>query len=463
MDYSSHNLAPQGDRLQQQVEVAEQTLISQRKSADSGKDHSGGIGVIFTGNIHHTIPHNLLLDPILSPVDKTLWMVMRASITNPKSPGYIPSRDELSTAMNTSRPTITRARNTLRIGRWMTYCRTVRDKKKRFLGDVYLLHEEPLSLEDTLVLDSGYIRFLEDQAAGTGASKNNRQFAVALLKEIDRLEAVPPSPTQLEMADHRISITANLPSEFKDDSLSAQFTNQARDMSEQKSQGKNLSLAQQPKTDQNAPEKPSNPNQGKNFSPGEASQVKNLSLAQSQVKKFAPASSSCSSSYINKYITYARACEDVDQDSDQKHDYQAMDASLPPDPDALGTGTLTGELHIRLEMADLGFLVTETTARKLHVWLGQSAHIPVLGRLIRRLPEAGQRLVGYQLFGRLIAELDPTSGLSPIRNLVGFAHRLAERYQSGEFELDEWGNRVREAVEEQEPWFLELGASSGST
>src|SRR5690625_7171899 len=86
----------------------------------------------------------------------------------------------------------------------MTYCRTVRDNKQRFVGDVYLLHEEPLSLQDTLELDPGYIDFLTDQAQQAGGSKQNRQFASALLKDIDRLTELR-SPTQREVIERRLT------------------------------------------------------------------------------------------------------------------------------------------------------------------------------------------------------------------------------------------------------------------
>src|SRR5690606_1835933 len=179
-----------------------------------------GMGVIFTGNFHHSIPHNLLFDPVLNPADKTLWLIIRANIVNPQAPGYIPSRDELSIAMGCSAPTVSRARATLRIGRWMTFLRTVRDDQQRFVGDIYLLHEEPLSLADTLTLDEGYIRFLEDQTRGSSASKSNRHLAANMLADIDRLKSSPVSPTQREMMEQRFTVASKLPSTEPRNSLS---------------------------------------------------------------------------------------------------------------------------------------------------------------------------------------------------------------------------------------------------
>ena len=434
------NLEPVAVRLQRQVDVAEQTLIHQR--SDGQAIDSESIGIIYTGNVQHSIPHNLLLDPVLTPADKTLWMVMRAFITNPRAPGYIPSRDQLSAGMNCSRPTITKARNTLRIGRWMTYCRTVRDNKQRFVGDVYLLHEEPLSLQDTLELDPGYIDFLTDQAQQAGGSKQNRQFASALLKDIDRLTELR-SPTQREVIERRLTTAASVPT--TDDRISLCFASayatdedSAARYGTEPSQGKNFDMAPTRESAEipiKTPETPANVTQGKNFDVGIESQGKNFDMAKtaenSQGKKFSLDSSSSSSSYINKYIS-TRAREDT----------------TPTQPDA--------QLHVQLELAGLGFLVTETTVTKLHAWLPHQAHIPVIGRQLRRLPEHDARLIGYQIFGRLIAELDKVTGVAYVRNLVGFSHALVQRLLAGEFSIDEWGNQVREAIEEGEPHFLDL-------
>src|SRR5690625_7862106 len=123
-----------GVRLEQPVDAAELTLIDERSDGQAIDSESAGI--IYTGNVHLSAPHDMLLDPVLTPADKTLWMVMRAFITNPRAPGYIPSRDQLTAGMNCSRPTINKARNTLRNERRMTYCRTVSEDIKRLLGEV---------------------------------------------------------------------------------------------------------------------------------------------------------------------------------------------------------------------------------------------------------------------------------------------------------------------------------------
>src|SRR5690625_7272556 len=100
------NLEPVAVRLQRQVDVAEQTLIHER--SDGQAIDSESIGIIYTGSVQHSIPHNLLLDPELTPADRTLWMIMRELITNTRAPGYIPSPDKLSPGRNSTRTAVTK-------------------------------------------------------------------------------------------------------------------------------------------------------------------------------------------------------------------------------------------------------------------------------------------------------------------------------------------------------------------
>ena len=54
--------------------------------------------------------------------------------------------------------------------------------KGRFVGDIYLLHDEPLSLA-TLELDPGYIEFLERLLSGSSKTTRVRQLAANILRK----------------------------------------------------------------------------------------------------------------------------------------------------------------------------------------------------------------------------------------------------------------------------------------
>lgn len=432
-------------QLTRQIDVAERNLLIQRRhqrEAPASDATDPGMGVIFTGNFSHSIPHNLLFDPVLNPADKTLWMIIRANIINPQAPGYVPSRDELAIAMGCAAPTVSRARATLRIGRWMTFLRTVRDDQKRFVGDIYLLHEEPLSLADTLALDEGYIRFLEDQARGSSKSKSNRQLAASMLSDIDRLKSTPVSPTQREMMEQRFTVASKLPSTEPRNSLSFVLGEDGLLEDIGPSQSKNFSPAFRSFRGENAEETPISGGHSKNFAPDSPTQRKIFALGQnSQEKIFALDSSSCSSSYINNKYISMRAREADSNPTDQ-------DALPPRSPGDLANLSPADVL----QRHQLGFLVTPESRSQIYVWGFHLAHIPVIARKILRLSLTGQRDVAYQLFGRLVASQHGKT--DPIQNLVGFTHSLMTRYETGDFSLDEWGVQAREVIEDRMPWYL---------
>ena len=430
-------------QINRQIDVAARNLLIQRRKHKDA-DSESGMGVIFTGNFQHAMPHNLLFDPILTPADKTLWLIIRANIINPQAPGYIPSRDELSIAMGCSAPTVSRARATLRIGRWMTFLRTVRDDQQRFVGDIYLLHEEPLSIADTLALDEGYVRFLEDQTQGSSASKNNRQLAARVLADIDRLKSSPISPTQRELMEQRLTVASTLPSTDPRNSLSFAFSGGDSELQEdaRTSQSKNFTPAFSTFPTESAAEAPVLGSHSKIFATDDATQSKNFSLGRnSQEKNFPLDSSSCSSSYINNKYISTRARE---------ADLTAMDRSTPS---AVSPGELANLGPAgALQRHRLDFLVTPESRSQIYVWGFHIAHIPVIARKILRLPLAGQREVAYQLFGRLVASQHGKT--DPIQNIVGFTHSLITRYETGNFSLDEWGVQAREVIEDRMPWYL---------
>jgi chromosome partitioning related protein ParA len=133
--------------LAKQIAKAESDLIEIRTGdIDEQED---GMAVLFTGQWHDSFPRQLVLDQTRSPLEKVTWQAIRLSIDSPSKPGSTPRREELAAMINCSAATVTTARTMLRTCRWITFCKTVR-KQGRFVGDIYLLHDQPLSLEATL-------------------------------------------------------------------------------------------------------------------------------------------------------------------------------------------------------------------------------------------------------------------------------------------------------------------------
>ena len=436
-----------------QISFAEQSLLQQRRIDNGGANSSGSsgtsMGVIFTGNFHHSVPNHLIFDGQLRPADKLLWQVLRAFISNPQMPGYVPSREELSAAMVCSAPTVANSRATLRINRWMTFCRSVRDELQRFVGDVYLLHEEPLSLADTLELDSGYVQFLEAQVSGASAGKANRNLASQVLAQISALESTPRSPTQLESMEDRLreavfGKSALITTSEELDSHVKNFNTALADV-----ESENTSEKIAVNEAMRASEVPLE-SHDKNFNAGQNSHVKNLNTASdhnfsekenslhgSQKNIFYPRSIGSSSININKYIT-TRARKGIHPSTEPARRHDA-DLDKP--------------LADCLTASHLGWLVADTTQPMLFLWEVYRTNIPVIGRVLLGLGEEARRDVMCQLFGRMIFNVKHP-GTEPIRNIVSFTKALVDRRRDNLMMLDEWGQMVKEAIEDSEPHFL---------
>jgi hypothetical protein len=126
--------------------------------ADSTRDSRIQSGLLFTGNIHDAFPRRLLLDTRLSALDKIAWMMIRLYAQQNEG-AVFPTYDELQLQLaspgkgKASRETVSRVLLMLRLTGWLSLCRRVRDNKGRVRGNIYALHDEPLTAYDADELD----------------------------------------------------------------------------------------------------------------------------------------------------------------------------------------------------------------------------------------------------------------------------------------------------------------------
>ncbi|MDY4505271.1 MAG: STY4528 family pathogenicity island replication protein, partial [[Actinobacillus] rossii] len=69
--------------------------------------------------------------------------------------------DKPYTESRLSEKAITQTLYLLRLTRWLTLCETVRNEKGHVMGNVYLLHDEPIPILDAIQLNDEYLTFLE--------------------------------------------------------------------------------------------------------------------------------------------------------------------------------------------------------------------------------------------------------------------------------------------------------------
>ncbi|WP_353980861.1 STY4528 family pathogenicity island replication protein [Salinicola endophyticus] len=177
----------------------------QAASASGGQDDPLD-GLLFMGNPHETVPRALLLDQRLGAVDVLGWQMIRL-LSNADRTTAFPTYDELEPLLRSganrkaSRKTVARVIAILRLTRWMTLGMKARNTENgRMIGNVYVLHDEPLAPAESLSLDVEYIEYVI-----RCTRHHNRDVAeVAQLVRDELAESgVLELPTRLDVIDRR--------------------------------------------------------------------------------------------------------------------------------------------------------------------------------------------------------------------------------------------------------------------
>lgn len=130
-------------------------------------DHDDLGGLLFFGNPMETTPRRLLVDERLSPVDKVGWMAFRMMASKDRETSF-PSYDALQRLLSSradsgqaSKSTVNRVIYILRLTRWLSLCHQARNTANgRMVGNIYALHDEPVSIMDAASIDTDYIAFV---------------------------------------------------------------------------------------------------------------------------------------------------------------------------------------------------------------------------------------------------------------------------------------------------------------
>ena len=166
--------------LQQHIKNAADHLSSQH----TGKGEAEVGSLIYMGNVHDSFPRELIVDPVLNSEEIHTWMLMRLEVSDQHSVTRIPKQDTLMDQLKCSRPIVSRNLQVLRAMRWITLCEVVRGPDGQYRGAIYAQHDEPLSLAETLQLDSGYLGFLKEETKGDVLKRLNH-IKQAVLKHTD--------------------------------------------------------------------------------------------------------------------------------------------------------------------------------------------------------------------------------------------------------------------------------------
>ncbi|MGE4593401.1 STY4528 family pathogenicity island replication protein [Alcaligenes sp.] len=173
---------------------------------------SSGDTFLFSGNRHETVPRRLFLDRRLTPLERNAWQVFRLMLNDDgvtAFPTYEQLRPWLASmpcAGQASHETVARALTLLRLTRWLSLVRRRRDPKSgRMLGNLYVLHDEPLTPFEAMQLDADYLALVSQSL--NHSAKAVQMVGLNTLKEIaeDPLLSGRTLPSRLQVLAERLA------------------------------------------------------------------------------------------------------------------------------------------------------------------------------------------------------------------------------------------------------------------
>lgn len=165
---------------------------------------------IFDGKGYESVPRALFLDNRLTPIERNAWVVLRM-LLEADGVTSLTTYEQLQPYLTTSpltgkasTETVARALTMLRLTGWLSLTCKRRHDKGTVQGNVYLLHDEPLSIYERLHTDVDYLVLLCN--ATTHNSKTIQKVAEYTLNELINDPHVDEKrlPTRLEILTERL-------------------------------------------------------------------------------------------------------------------------------------------------------------------------------------------------------------------------------------------------------------------
>lgn len=194
--------------------VRASTLLSQPLAQQDEKSQSSpsADGFLYSGNRQETVPRALLTDTRLTPLERNTWQVFRMLVqvdgitTFPTYEQLRPFLTSLPCSGQASDETVARSLSLLRLTRWLTLARHRRNAQTgRIEGNLYVLHDEPLTPYEAIQLDANYLELVSHSLIH--ASKSLQRVGHHTLKEIseDPMLSGRILPSRLGMVMQRLA------------------------------------------------------------------------------------------------------------------------------------------------------------------------------------------------------------------------------------------------------------------
>lgn len=166
--FNQHNQGNNQGSLDQLIDYAKEALVEKRsnRSGSGGPKESATDAILFLGNRQETVPRRLLIDDRLGSTEKIGWQMIQL-LAKDISRIAFPTYEELRPLLRSragesaSKATVSRVIAILRLTRWLSLGSRVRDPRSGFvLGNVYLLHDEPLTAGECNQVDPTYFDYV---------------------------------------------------------------------------------------------------------------------------------------------------------------------------------------------------------------------------------------------------------------------------------------------------------------
>jgi len=170
-------------------------------SSEPPSEHERLPPLLFSGNLQESIPHKLIQDSRLTPLERNAWIVFRMAMDRRGQAASSPRYKDLQPCISmvaggkASMKTVAKVIANLRLTRWLTLLERGRDERTGQLkSSVYILHDEPLALEEVLQIDANYVEYAANCIEHN--DKGVRMLAAQALMELTQVQDRLPSRLQ---------------------------------------------------------------------------------------------------------------------------------------------------------------------------------------------------------------------------------------------------------------------------
>jgi len=153
-----------------------------------GNNKAGYDALLFLNTRYESFPVSIQQDSIISSNAKSvynnLWIWAKTKQSGSLSTSLFPDYEWIMRAAGISRGTLASCMTQLRLQRYITLHQKVRNENNQFVGNDYILNDEPISLADTLTLDKDFIPYVINQQKGHHRHQRVQGIANTAMKAI---------------------------------------------------------------------------------------------------------------------------------------------------------------------------------------------------------------------------------------------------------------------------------------